>query len=95
MRLLSEAFTGDTDAAKMLELTFELLESSTKFMYGDVLWISDFVIPFPEEEKLKKMMDFRKDGTCFYGLQIGAFKHEWNKYFNEIRSIGYIPNKKW
>ena len=95
MRLLSEAFTGDTDVTKMLERTFELLESSTRFMYGDVLWISDFVIPFPEEDKLKKMMDFRKDGTCFYGLQICASKHEWNKFFNEIRSIGYIPNKKW
>ena len=94
MKLLSDAFTGDTDATRMLDRTFELLESSPEFMYADVLWISDFAIPYPSEKKLQKMLDYRNDGTCFYGLQIGTLRHEWHRHFDEIRSIGYVPDRR-
>lgn len=85
---------GGTDATKMLEKTFELLESNPSYQNADVLWITDFLIPLPDDALLKKLQEFRKRGTRFYGFQIGIEPNRWMPYFDKIYQIHYrIPRR--
>lgn len=85
---------GGTDARKMLEMTFQLLESNPRYQNADVLWITDFLIPLPDRLLLQKLQQYRKSGTKFYGFQIGVEPTEWDKYIDKIYKIYYkIPSR--
>lgn len=85
---------GGTDARKMLERTFQLLESDPRYQNADVLWITDFLIPLPDKSQLQRLQQYRKSGTRFYGFQIGIEPTEWDKYMDKIYKIYYkIPSR--
>ncbi|MCI1281335.1 MAG: hypothetical protein LKG25_01915 [Prevotella sp.] len=95
MDFFSKSTSGETNAKRMLEKTFELLENNDRYMNADILWVTDFRIPMPDASQLIKIQQYRAFGTCFYGLQIGISKmvEEWQPYFDEIEQIGYIPHR--
>ena len=78
---------GDTNATKMLNMVFSLLETGD-FASADVLWFTDFIIPLSDIEQRKAITHYRKLGTKFYGLKIGqAIDRGWKQYFDEIIEI--------
>lgn len=87
--------TGNTDAQRMMEKTFSLLDTNERYMNADVLWITDFRIPLPHSPLLNKQQSYRTAGTCFYGLQIGvsALVRDWRTFFDEIEQISYTPSR--
>ncbi len=91
MDYLSHYTSGGTNSTKMMEETFRILNGGTEYSYGDVLWISDFRIPKPDENLLKEQLEHMRSGTCFYGLQIGVADHKWTPYFTEMYSEGWLP----
>ena len=88
---------GGTDATKMLELTFSLLDDGKgKYMNADVLWITDFCIPEPKEELMKRFGEFQSTGTKFYGFKIGQDgAHFWEKYFDKIYEVHYKQPRRY
>jgi len=83
---------GGTDAQRMLRLVFALLDGHEHhYMNADVLWITDFLIPRTTEELMSRFPDYRKSGTRFYGFQIRVGDNKWEKYFDHIYQIHYIP----
>jgi len=55
-----------------------------------VLWVTDFSIPLCSAEQRKQLMQYRRQGTKFYGLKIGrAFKQGWEAYFDEILALEF------
>lgn len=95
LAFFSHNTSGETNARKMLEKTFELLESNERYLNADILWVSDFRIPIADKVQLMKIQQYRTDGTCFYGLQIGISKkvEAWKPYFDEIERIEYISGR--
>ena len=76
--------SGDTNARSMMIKMFELLHHHADYMSSDVLWISDFKIPLVEQTLLEEMRESRRNGTFFYGLQIGMnARQDWDEYFDE------------
>lgn len=91
---LFPVLNGGTDARKMLEKTFRLLESDSRYQNADVLWITDFLIPIPDISMLKRLLEYRRTGTKFYGFQIGMETTDWDKYMDKIYKIKYrIPRR--
>lgn len=87
---------GGTDAEKMLNLTFALLENGDdRYMNADVLWITDFLIPRTSEELMKKFKEYQKTGTRFYGFKIGQGSSNWNEYFDKIYEIHYREPRRY
>lgn len=81
---------GGTDAQKMLNLTFYLLDNGEdRYMNADVLWITDFLIPRTTEDLMKRFKDYQTTGTKFYGFKIGQGESNWDKYFDKIYEIHY------
>ena len=79
---------GDTNATKMLQQVFEVLSSNVRYMSADVLWISDFRIPLTKRDLRERLLKYRREGTRFYGLQIGMNPtNEWSDYFDEIINL--------
>lgn len=98
MRLLdffSSTSCGDTNATRMLEEVFRLLQSSRKYMNADVLWISDFKIPHVSEDLLDCFRKYRLMNTRFYGLQVGTAKNHWENYFDNLYKIDYSVSRKY
>ena len=95
LEFFSKTSCGDTDATRMLETTFRLLESHRKYMNADILWISDFKIPLSTPELIRKMQEYRKADTRFYGMQIGIGEHEWASFFNHIYRVEYTSNRRY
>ena len=87
LQFFTHQATGDTDARRMMEVLFELLQSNADYTHADVLWISDFRIPIPPATYLQQMERLQKTGTHFYGLQMGIAENRWRKYFDEIFAI--------
>ncbi|MBO7266141.1 MAG: hypothetical protein J6V12_00035, partial [Bacteroidaceae bacterium] len=78
---------GDTNATKMLQQVFALLASG-HYMSADVLWCTDFRIPLSSASQRKELLNYRRQGTKFYGLKIGqAFDLGWAEYFDEIVEV--------
>ncbi len=76
--------SGDTNAKEMMMKMFDLLGNSAEYMSSDVLWITDFKIPLVTEQLLEQMQECRRNGTRFYGLQIGLNDNQnWDTYFDE------------
>ncbi|MCQ2267939.1 MAG: hypothetical protein MJZ83_03600 [Bacteroidaceae bacterium] len=83
---------GDTDATKMMEKTFSLLDGNPEYRSADVLWITDFKMPLVRKDLLDNMLNHRYDGTCFYGLRTGlAAEPVWEPYFDKIYDVA-IPH---
>lgn len=81
---------GGTDAQKMLNLTFHLLDNGEdRYMNADVLWITDFLIPRTTEDLMKRFKEYQATGTKFYGFKIGKGESNWDKYFDRIYEIDY------
>lgn len=81
---------GGTDAQKMLNLTFYLLDNGEdRYMNADVLWITDFLIPRTTEDLMKRFKEYQNTGTKFYGFKIGKGESNWDKYFDRIYEIDY------
>lgn len=82
-----------TNATSMMQLMFKLLDNGgTPYVNADVLWVSDFLIPYPDMSYIHQMADFRKTGTRFYGLRIvpeGMKQTEWLPLFDKIYDITY------
>lgn len=83
---------GGTDAQKMLNLTFALLDNNDdRYMNADVLWITDFLIPRTDKELMQHFKEYQKTGTKFYGFKIGDGHSDWEQYFDKIYEIRYVP----
>ena len=81
---------GGTDAEKMLNLTFHLLDNGDdRYMNADVLWITDFLIPRTADNLMKKFKEYQATGTKFYGFKIGMGESDWDKYFDKVYEIHY------
>lgn len=87
MAFFNQMFTGDTNATRMLETTFALLEGRTEYQNADVLWITDFQIPMPATPLLAHLKALCQRGTRWYGLQIGCKPNEWRTWFDEIVQV--------
>ena len=83
----------NTNATQMLDATFKLLESNPEYINADVLWVTDFVMNLVSEDRLEKMQTLRSEGTRFYGLRIGLNQHQWEPYFDQIKTIGYVDSQ--
>lgn len=87
---------GGTDAQKMLNLTFSLLDNDNdRYMNADVLWITDFLIPRTDKELMQRFKEYQKTGTKFYGFKIGDGHSNWEKYFDKIYEIRYVPHRRY
>lgn len=84
---------GGTSAVNMMKLMFELLNNSgNRYVNADVMWISDFLIPYPDSQYIRLMKDHRQTGTRFYGMRIvpeGTKDTEWTPLFDKIYDIRY------
>jgi uncharacterized protein with von Willebrand factor type A (vWA) domain len=95
LSMLSNVASGDTSATRMMVATFDLLESNPKYINADVLWITDFKIPLPSAQLMKKMAEYRAANTCFYGLQIGMAENYWLPFFDFVYKVGYTPSRRY
>ena len=87
---------GGTDAQKMLNLVFWLLDNGEdRYMNADVLWITDFLIPRTTEELMRKFKDYQKTGTKFYGFKIGQGETNWERYFDKVYEIHYKQPRRY
>lgn len=87
---------GGTDAQKMLNLTFSLLDNQgDRYMNADVLWITDFLIPRTTENLMRKFKEYQKRGTRFYGFKIGNGKSDWEQYFDKVYEIHYTQPRRY
>lgn len=87
---------GGTDAQKMLNLTFALLDNQgDQYMNADVLWITDFLIPRTTEDLMRKFKDYQKRGTRFYGFKIGSGNSVWEQYFDKVYEIRYTQPRRY
>lgn len=83
---------GGTSAVAMMDLLFRLLDSDDRYINADVLWVSDFLIPFPDNSYIRRMDTYRKTGTRFYGMRIVPEETkatEWQPKFDHIFPILY------
>lgn len=95
LEFFSRTACGDTDATQMIKGMFRLLESGKEYMNADVLWISDFKIPLSSTALTRKLQEYKKEGTHFYGLQIGIAENEWMPFFDRIYKIEYTPSRRY
>ena len=87
---------GGTDAQKMLNLAFALLDNGDdRYMNADVLWITDFLIPRTTEDLMKRFKEYQQTGTRFYGFKIGIGKSNWEQYFDKIYEIHYREPRRY
>lgn len=83
---------GGTDATRMMDMMFRLLNNEANYINADVMWISDFLIPRPANAYMQRMSDFRLTGTRFYAMEIvpdGSDESEWGKAFDRMWRVGY------
>ena len=87
---------GGTDAQKMLNLTFALLDNNDdRYMNADVLWITDFLIPRTDKDLMQRFKEYQKTGTKFYGFKIGDGKSDWEQYFDKVYEIHYVQPRRY
>lgn len=94
LEFFSKTACGDTDATRMLQATFRLLQSRKEYMNADVLWISDFKIPLSSSALTDRIKEYREADTHFYGLQIGIADNEWAPFFDRVYRVDYTPSRR-
>ncbi|MCH5234105.1 MAG: hypothetical protein J1E16_02335 [Muribaculaceae bacterium] len=80
---LTEFYSGGTDGEEMFKQSLEVLNKGTYEM-ADVLIISDLQFPEPITETQEKIEKEKTLGTKFYALQIGKWKHSYDKILDKI-----------
>lgn len=93
LQFFSTRASGNTDARHMMDETFKLLEGSSGYAGADVLWITDFRIPIPPAEYLKRMEESKKNDCRWNGLQLGIAANLWIKYFDRMMQIEEIQKR--
>lgn len=83
---LKKQFIGGTDGEMMLTFALDALNTDNYSM-ADVLIISDFEFDLPLSSTRKRIVDEKKKGTRFYGLQIGRVRSDYDKIMDKIWSI--------
>ena len=87
---------GGTDAQKMLNLTFALLDNKNdRYMNADVLWITDFLIPRTDKKLMECFKEYQRTGTKFYGFKIGDGHSDWEQYFDKIYEVKYVQPRRY
>lgn len=79
-------FSGGTDGEDMIGHSLAMLKSKAYSM-ADILIISDFYFPLPLPKTKEAMEREQKHGTCFYGLQIGLQKCDYEKTLDKVWMI--------
>lgn len=46
------------------------------------------------ESLLSQMANYRQEGTCFYGLQIGMAENRLEKYFDHIYKVSFDVSRQ-
>ena len=95
LRFFNSRSAGCTDACHMMDETFKLIQGNTTFNGADVLWISDFRIPIPSSNYLKRMEETKQDGCKWNGLQLGTAENKWLAHFNQMVCIPSIKTAIW
>lgn len=80
---LEQGFCGGTCGEEMLAAALNALQTKD-FTMADVLIISDFLFPLPEDKTRKRMEEEHSKGTRYYGLQIGKFKILYEKVLDKV-----------
>lgn len=80
---LSNTFSGGTDGEEMLDAALNMLKSK-QYSMADILIISDFDFPQPEEDTYARMEAERLKGTRFYGLHIGRYPSAYDNVLDKI-----------
>lgn len=80
---LTEFYSGGTDGEEMFRQSLEVLRKGAYEM-ADVLIISDLQFPEPVPETREKIEKEKSLGTKFYALQIGKWKHSYDKILDKI-----------
>ena len=70
----SEGYSGGTNGNEMFTLALKALRDET-FALADVLIVSDFEFPLPEDQLLSQIELAQSQGTRFYGLCISRKTH--------------------
>lgn len=87
LQFFNQKAGGSTDARHMMTALFDLLRTNIRFIGADVLWVTDFRIPMPEQRYLTDIATIRQQGTRFYGLQLGMAENHWIDKFDEMYKI--------
>ena len=80
---LKDSFSGGTDGEQMLTEAIHVLQKGT-FEMADVLIISDFQFPTPQPVTKERIDTEKSLGTRFYALQIGRYRHGYDKVMDKI-----------
>ncbi len=83
---LKDCFTGGTCGDEMLKAAIDMLHSKT-FSMADVLIISDFYFPNPDQAILWRMSNERAKGTKFYGLRINSDSDVYDDILDKIWQV--------
>ncbi len=92
---------GGTDSRNMLDQLFALLDQEGgHYVNADILWVTDFMIPMPQNAYLQQIQNYRATGTKFYGMRIMPSNEkeqytEWTKYFDKIYRLTYRIVRKY
>lgn len=87
LRFFAQKPQGNTDARQMIDLLTAEISHTPRYAGADVLWVSDFRIPLAPQPQLAAMEQLQKEGTRFYGLQIGIAENRWKGRFDEMVQI--------
>lgn len=87
LHFFSRKASGNTDARHMMNTMIGLLKNEPNYAGADVLWITDFRIPLPEQFYFAEMERLHQNGTRFYGLQLGIAENHWTHKFDEMYKI--------
>lgn len=87
LRFFTQRAQGGTDARPMITLMEQIISHNPHYTGADVLWITDFRIPVPQASFLMTMERLHKEGTRFYGLQIGIADNKWKHRFDNMYQI--------
>ncbi len=85
-KFMHNHYSGGTDGEEMLNKAIEMLQSKNYAM-ADVLIISDFYFPRPRHLTTENINKEKSKGTCFYGLQVGQQKCEYDETLDRVWKV--------
>lgn len=83
---LNNPYTGGTDGEEMINIALKMLNTDDYSM-ADVLIISDFYFPEPQDKTRQQMEIEHRKGTKFYGLQIESTVHSYDDVLDRIWKV--------